>query len=264
MDERKVSPGLVLLAVPMLVFLLAPVLVTIPISFSADPYLSFPPSGWSLRWYRAAFTGGAVLDAFGTSVVLALIVTALSILIALPAAIALVRLRWGFVDALEGFLTAPLLLPAIVLGLAILIVFAPLGLLATFPGLVAAHLVVTLPYALRVLSTALSGTSLAAEEAAATLGASPLRVFWRVTLPAIRPGLAASAALCFLVSFDEVVISLFLTGPRLTTLPVWMFHHVENEADPLVAAVSVLLIALTLVIVLVVDRTAGLSRTFVK
>lgn len=264
MDERSIPLGLRLVAAVMILFLLAPVLIVVPISFSADPYLSFPPSGWSLRWYRAAFASAPMLQSFRTSLALAVVVTALCLVVALPASYALVRLRWGWTNALEGFLTAPLLLPAIVLALAILIVFAPLGLLATFPGLVVGHLVVTLPYALRVLSTALAAAPLAAEEAAATLGAGPFVVFRRVTLPTIRSGIAATAALCFLVSFDEVVVSLFLTGPRLSTLPVWMYHHVENEADPLVAAVSVLLIALTVAVVVVVDRTAGLGRTFVR
>ena len=104
----------------------------------------------------------------------------------------------------------------------------------------------------------------AVEEAALTLGATPLAVFAKVTLPIMGGGLAATAALCFLVSFDEVVLSLFMTGPRLTTLPVELFHHVENAADPLVAAVSMLLIVLTFAVVFVVDRTTGLARTFAK
>ena len=142
--------------------------------------------------------------------------------------------------------------------------FANYGLLATFRGLVAAHMVVTLPYAVRVLSTALATLPIAAEEAAATLGASPLTVFRRITLPMMRSGIIGTTALCFLVSFDEVVISLFMTGPRIATLPVAMYHHVEQQADPLVASLSVLLVVFTLVVVLVVDRTSGLAKTFVK
>jgi putative spermidine/putrescine transport system permease protein len=150
------------------------------------------------------------------------------------------------------------------LGLAILIVFASAGFLGTFTGLVIGHLVITLPYALRVLATTLGNINLACEEAASTLGGRPLTVFRRVTLPMMAPGIVAATALCFLVSFDEVVITLFLTGPRLTTLPVELFHHVESRADPLVASVSVLLILLTLAVVMIVDRTVGLSKTFVK
>jgi putative spermidine/putrescine transport system permease protein len=248
----------------MFIFMLAPVLIVIPISFSADNDMRFPPSGWSLRWYTAIFHDPGMVDAFWTSLLLSLATTLLCLAIALPCSYALVRVRPIGAAFLAGLFTAPLLLPSIVLGLALLVVLAPLGLLATFPGVLAAHLVIALPYAIRVLSTALEALPAGPEEAAATLGASPLAVFRHVTLPMMRAGLVATAALCFLVSFDEVVLSLFMTGPRLSTLPVALFHHIENAADPLVASVSMLLIVLTFAVVFVVDRTAGLTRTFAK
>jgi putative spermidine/putrescine transport system permease protein len=264
MDERPISPFLKLAAAIMFVFMLAPVLIVIPISFSADNDMRFPPSGWSLRWYGAIFRDPTMVSAFSTSMLLGIATTVLCLAIALPCSYALVRVRPSGAAFLTGVFTAPLLLPSIVLGLALLVVLAPLGLLATFPGVLAAHLVITLPYAIRVLSTAIEGLPMGPEEAAATLGAPPVSVFLHVTLPLMRAGLVATAALCFLVSFDEVVLSLFMTGPRLTTLPVALFHHIENAADPLVAAVSMLLIVLTFAVVFVVDRTAGLTRTFVK
>ncbi|OLP54765.1 polyamine ABC transporter permease [Rhizobium rhizosphaerae] len=264
MEDRPVSPALKIAAFVMFAFLLAPVLLVVPISFSADSYMSFPPSGWSLRWYIELMDNSRMIGALGTSTLLAVIVMVLAMVIALPAAYAIVRMRVIGGEALLALFTAPLLLPTIVLGLAILIVFAGAGLLATFPGLVIAHLIIVLPYALRVLTTSLSGLPIIMEEAASTLGASPLTVFRRITLPMMMPGMVATAALSFLVSFDEAVISLFLTGPRITTLPVALYQHVENQADPLVAAVSVLLIVLTLAVVLIVDRTAGLTKTFVK
>ncbi|MGU3494963.1 ABC transporter permease [Xanthobacteraceae bacterium A53D] len=264
MDERPISPALKVLALVMFIFLLAPLLVVLPISFSGDAYMAFPPSSWSVKWYFAIFSDTKMTAAFTISLLLALVVTVISLLVGLPAAYALVRLKPPGAEALGSFFTAPLLLPTIVLGLAILLVFAPLGLLGTFQGLVAAHLIVTLPYAVRVLSTALATLPIPVEEAAATLGARPLTVFFKVTLPMMRSGLVSTAALCFLVSFDEVVLSLFMTGPRMSTLPVAMYHHVEQQADPMVAALSVLLVVLTLVVVVIVDRTAGLAKTFVK
>lgn len=264
MDERPVSLTLKLLALAMFVFLLAPLLVVLPISFSGDNYMMFPPTTWSTRWYGAIFKDTKMVSAFSASVGLASVVTLLSLLIGLPAAYALVRLKPPGAAFLASLFTAPLLLPTIVLGLAILILFSGYGLLGTFRGLVAAHLVVTLPYAIRVLSTALSTLPIAIEEAAATLGASPFTVFRRVTLPMMRSGIIGTTALCFLVSFDEVVLSLFLTGPKITTLPVAMFHRVEQQADPMVASLSVLLVVLTLAVVLIVDRTSGLAKTFVK
>jgi putative spermidine/putrescine transport system permease protein len=264
MEERPVSPVLKAIAFVMFLFLLAPVLITLPISFSGDVYLSFPPKSWSVRWYPAILANTKMMTAFGVSLTLAVVVTALTLAISVPAAWALARVRFPGASLLMNLFTAPLLLPTIVLGLAILIVFASYGLLGTFPGLVMAHLVVTLPYGLRVLSTALAGLPVTVEEAAATLGASPWRVFRRVTLPLMTPGIVATSALTFLVSFDEVVLSLFMSGPRITTLPVEMFRHVETRADPLVAAMSVLLVGLTLTVVIVVERSVGLTRTFVK
>ncbi|GGF62643.1 polyamine ABC transporter permease [Azorhizobium oxalatiphilum] len=264
MDERPISPVLKGVTLVMFLFLLAPLIVVVPISFSGDAYMAFPPTSWSVKWYGAIFHDAQMTAAFTISILLAIVVTVISLLVGLPAAYALVRLKPRGAEALGSLFTAPLLLPTIVLGLAILLVFAPLGLLGTFQGLVAAHLIVTLPYAVRVLSTALATLPIPVEEAAATLGARPLTVFFKVTLPMMRSGLVSTAALCFLVSFDEVVLSLFMTGPRLSTLPVAMYHHVEQQADPMVASLSVLLVVLTLVVVLIVDRTAGLAKTFVK
>src|SRR5262245_56468092 len=194
MDERPISLSLKLLALLMFIFLLAPLLVVLPISFSGDNYMMFPPTTWSTRWYSAIFMDAKMVSAFTTSIALACVVTLLSLAIGLPAAYALARLNLPGAAALSSLFTAPLLLPTIVLVLAILIVFSGYGLLGTFQGLVAAHLVVTLPYAIRVLSTALSTLPPPIEEAAATLGASPITVFRRVTLPMMRSGIIGTTA----------------------------------------------------------------------
>lgn len=263
-DETPPSRALTLLACAALVFLLAPVIIVVPLSFSGESHLSFPPSSWSTRWYVQILSEPKIISAFWTSMGLALSTMTLCLLIGLPTAYALVRLRLPGADLLMSLFTAPLLLPSIVLAIAILIVFASLGLLGTFTGLLAGHLIVTLPYAIRILATSLAGLSTAYEEAAATLGARPFVVFRRVTLPLMLPGLVATAALSFLVSFDEIVLSLFLSGPFISPLPVEMFHYVETRTDPLIAALSCILVVATLAVVLVVDRTAGLGRTFAR
>ncbi len=264
MEENPTSWFMRVTVTVLFLFLLAPVLLVFPISFSGDQVLAFPPSSWSLRWYEALLENKVMMSAFLTSLGLATVVTILSLIIAIPASYAIVRLKVTGSEFLFNLFTAPLLLPTIVLGLAILIIFASIGFLATFTGLVIGHLVITLPYALRVLSVSLGNLNLVCEEAASSLGARPLVIFRRVTLPLMAPGIVAATALCFLVSFDEVVITLFLTGPRMTTLPVELFHHVESQADPLVASVSVLLILMTLGVVMIVDRTMGLTKAFVK
>jgi putative spermidine/putrescine transport system permease protein len=249
-----------ILVAVLFVFLLAPVLLVVPMSFSADNFLGWPPSGWSLRWYQALWQQVGLQQALRVTVVLALIVTALSLVLGLAAALALTRGKFRGREAVSVLLSAPLLLPTIVLGLAVLIVFVSNGLIGSWPGLVMAHLLVTLPYALRMLTTALTTLPPSVEEAAASLGAPPLSVLLLVTLPMMSSGIVAAAAIVFLISFDEVVVSLFVVGPRLTTLPVALYHYIESHADPLVAAVSVLMICVTLIFVVILDRTVGLSR----
>ena len=249
-----------LVVVLLFVFLLAPVILVVPLSFSSANNLVWPPPGWSLRWYAAMAHEPALLQAARNSLVLGCVVAVLCLLLGVPAALALERGRFPGRAAAAALITAPLLLPTIVIGLALLLVAAPLGLLATWPGLLLAHLTITLPYAVRVLATALTTLPPGIEDAARSLGASPWRVFQRVTLPLLLPGVVATAAITFLVSFDEVVISIFIVGPRLTTLPVALYRYVESRTDPLVAAVSTLLVALTLLVVLVLDRAVGLRR----
>lgn len=241
-------------------FLLGPVLLVFPISFSADTNIAWPPSGWSSRWYRAMLVQPDLGEALRNSLVLAASVTILALVIAMPAAFALGRAKFRGREVLLSALTAPLLLPTIVLGLALLIIFVSRGLVGSWPGLVMAHLLVTVPYALRILLTSLNGLPAAVEEAASSLGAGPWPVFRRITLPLMLPGVVASAAIVFLVSFDEVVITLFIVGPRLTTLPVALYHYVEARTDPMVAAISVLMVLFTLALVVVVERAVGLRR----
>jgi len=191
-------------------------------------------------------------------------VTILGLIAGVPAAFAIRRYQFIGRDLVLNIFTAPLLLPSIVLGLAILLVFVQARLLGTYTGLVIAHLIVTTPYVIRIMLTAFSTLPPSVEEAATMLGASPFTVFRRITLPLMMPGFVASAALSFLLSFDEVVISLFITGPRMRTLPVEIFDYVESQTDPMTAAVSVVLVAATLLIIFLIERTLGLSRTIGK
>ena len=242
------------------VFLLAPILIVVPLSFSGDTYLAFPPESWSVRWYGAMLGHAPLIDAFRLSLGLAAVVTCLSLAGGVPAAYAIARGSFPGRDALLAIFTAPLLLPSVILGLAMLLTFSAWGLLGTYPGLVLAHLVLTTPYVVRIMTTALATMPAGIEDAAATLGASPAVVFRRVTLPVLLPAVTASAVLSFLISFDEVVVSLFVTGPRMATLPVEIFNYVDTRTDPMIAAVSVVLVAATLTGVVLIERTVGLRR----
>lgn len=246
------------------VLILAPIVVVVMLSFSADNFILFPPSGYSLRWFRQLPGNGPLLAALWLSVQIAAVVTVLSLVVGVPAALALAKGRFAGKDALTGFFLAPLLLPTLITGLALLLFFSPLRLTATLPGLVLGHMTVTVPFVIRMMTTALANLPDDIEAAAATLGATPWRVVRRVTLPLATPGLIACACLSFLLSFDETVISLFIAGPRASTLPVEMVRYVEGRTDPLIAALSVVLIVATLAVVLVVERLVGVARAVGK
>lgn len=240
--------------------ILAPIVVVVMLAFSADNFILFPPSGYSLRWFQQLAGNRQLLAALWLSVQIAAVVTLCSLAIGVPAALALAKGRFAGKGALTSFFLAPLLLPTLITGLALLLFFSPLKLAATLPGLVLGHMTVTVPFVIRMMTTALANLPDDIEAAAATLGARPWRVVRRLTLPLAAPGLIACACLSFLLSFDETVISLFIAGPRASTLPVEMVRYVEGRTDPLIAALSVVLIVATLVVILVVERLVGVAR----
>jgi putative spermidine/putrescine transport system permease protein len=241
-------------------YLLAPILIVIPVSFSSATYLVFPPRGFSLRWYANFLSLRELTDALALSARLALAVTLASATIGTMAAFALVRHRVPGKDLLRTLFMSPMVMPGVVLGIGFLIYFSRTRLIHTFWSLFFAHLVVTLPYVIRTVSASLHGFPRPLEEAAASLGARPLSVFWTVTLPLVKPGVMAGAIFAFIISFDELIISIFLTGPRLSTLPVQIYNYIEFTSDPTLAAISVILILLTVAAVSVVERFVGFTR----
>jgi putative spermidine/putrescine transport system permease protein len=246
----------------LLAFMTLPTIVVVIASFNPTAILSFPPAGLSLRWYENALTYPQFRRAAGNS----LIVTAASALVALPvgtaAALALVRhpLRArGFWNAL---LLSPLVVPGVAVGLGLLILAAPLGLLANPAVLIAAHVVLVLPFVVRSVAVSVANLDPMLERAAASLGARPARVFWRVTLPLLRPGLFAALLFAVIVSVNEFVVSLFVSTRVTEILPVAMFTYVVNYTDPTMAALSTLFILATFVAVALADRFLALSRVF--
>lgn len=241
-------------------FLLAPLLIIIVISFNDAPYLIFPPESWSFRWYEELLTTEAFVSGFQRSIILATLTTILALIIGVPAAWAISRFDFPGRGIFVAFFTMPLMVPGIILGLGMLLVFSRYDLTSTYPGLLAAHLVVTLPFVIRIVGTSMLTLAPEYEEAALSLGATPRQAFWRVTLPLVRPGLVAGSAIAFLTSFDEVVLTLFLVGTTMKTLPVEVFNYVQTRTDPLVAALSVVLVGFSIILVLVIERSAGLRK----
>lgn len=241
------------------IVLLAPIVVVLPVSLNTEAILGLPRDGLSLQWYAALATDPRIGQAFGASLRLAVVVTVLSIAIALPAALALSRLPSRIDGPLIAFFTLPLMLPAVVLGLGLMLVLVQVGLLATFTGLVVAHLIVVTPYVIRLLTSAEQTKPPDLEAVAASLGAGPWRILVTVTLPLLSRALLSAAALAFLTSFDEAVLSLFLSGPDIATLPVVMFEYAKSRGDPTIAALSVVLLAVAFALILLVERVAGLA-----
>jgi putative spermidine/putrescine transport system permease protein len=241
-------------------FLLAPIAVVIVASFSDRPYLVFPPRGVSLRWYRQFFESREFRDALALSLQLGLLTTAISSLLGVLASLALVSLRFRGIEIVRAVFASPLMVPGIVVGIAMLIYFNRIGMGNSFASLLLAHVALTLPYVIRIVSAGLQSFDHSLEEAARGLGASRARALVDVTLPLIKGSLMAAAVFAFIISFDEVVVTLFLAGPKLMTLPVAIYTYIEYTSDPSIAAISTILVVLTVVAVLVIDRTAGFTR----
>jgi putative spermidine/putrescine transport system permease protein len=242
-------------------FLLAPLLVVLVMSFDTRPYLAFPPAGFSLASYAAVLRNSDFGHAAGASVLVGIVVAALALGAGVPAALTLGRGEWRGRGVAGGLFLSPLLVPHIVLAVGILLVLAPVGLLDTYTGLILAHVGITIPYVIRTVSLSLAGVDRSCEEAARVHGASPFATFRRVTLPLAAPGLVAGGAIAFLVSFDEAVIALFVANTHVNTLPLAIFRYIEFRTDPQVAALSVLLILASILIMLLIERGLGLRRT---
>jgi len=230
-----------------LLFLLGPIAVVLVIAFSADSYLAFPPSGFSLRWFETFFhVDPTWMQAFWRSLTVAVPTAAFAVLLGTPAALAIARLRFRGRGAAEYLLLAPLLISPMITAIGLYGQFASLHLIGTTVALVLGHSVLALPFV--VMNVAVSARSLDArlEQAAMSLGARPRTVLRRITLPLLAPGMVAAAFFAFLVSFDEVIVSLFLSGLE-PTLQKRMWDDIRLEISPAVAAASVVLIAITLV-----------------
>ena len=241
-------------------FLLAPILVVVLASFSSSAYMVFPPRDFSLRWYGSFFNSREFTASLVLSVQLGLLATAISTVIGLMAALALASARSKAAEAVRALLAAPLTVPGIVVGIAMLIYFNRIQMGGSFASLLLAHVALTLPYVVRIISAGLQAFDRSIEEAALSLGASRVQALTTVTLPLIKGSVLAASIFAFIVSFDEVVVTLFLAGPRMTTLPVRIYNYIEYTSDPLIAAVSTILVVLTVLVVLLVDRFVGFTR----
>jgi putative spermidine/putrescine transport system permease protein len=240
--------------------LLAPLIVVVGASLSESQFVQFPPQGLSLQWYRKVLSSSEYLNAGLISLIVALLVTVSATLIGGAAAIAIHRRKLPGSEIMAAFFLSPLILPTIIYAIGMLMFWSAVVGPVTLPVLWIGHTVIAMPYVIRTTLAVLSESDPFLEEAARTMGANRLQRLMLVVVPQCIPGLAAGAFFAFNISFDEAVLSLFLRKPGLTTLPVQIYGQLEFSPDPSVAAVSAIMIALTIVLILLIDRLLGIKK----
>ena len=247
-------------------YILLPLIFVTWLAFFRQEIPSFPPEGYTLRWFVAILDQRKFVDGFAMSFQVGVLATLLGLSLGVPAALGVTRHQFGLRAPLANLLLMPLIVPGVVLGTAMYVfhVALEIGLdvdvIGTFYALVAGHTVIVIPWVVRLVTASLAGVDRTVEEAAQNLGANPWTTFWRITLPAFRPGVVAGALFGFVISFGNLELSLFLVGPGRTTLPIVVLQYLEWKIDPTIAAVSVVQIGLIAGAMLITDRYVKLAR----
>lgn len=249
---KRFNPGKLILGLTCLliaIWLVAPTLVVIPMSFAEKKSLAFPPTGFSLQWYQNFFTNPQWFRSLIVSAKVAAMVAVVATVIGTMAAIGIERLKGRTGGLIRAVLITPMIVPGVVLAVGIYAVYLDAQLVGTWTGYVFAHTLLAIPFVVIAVGANLAVFDTRLETAAASLGASRLATFFSVTLPLILPGILSGALFAFVTSFDEVIVSLFITSPQLKTLPVQIFSSMTRDADPTVAAVGSLIFLATSVII---------------
>jgi putative spermidine/putrescine transport system permease protein len=259
-DALSLRAVFVVLTVVAMIFLIAPTIIVLLTSLTASESLRFPPPGLSLRWYYALIDADQMQRAAWNSLVVAIWTTLISVVLGTAASLAIARSRAKWVKAADLLFVSPLLLPALAFGFAALVYINKLSLSPSIPLLVLGHVIVCVPFVLRTTVAALTQLDPALLDASESLGATPWMTFRRVTLPLIAPGVGSGAFLAFMASFDNVPVSLFLADERTEVLPIYLWQQIDTNLDVRTAAVSGLIIVFTLILMIVTERMAGLTR----
>ncbi|MBD3848225.1 ABC transporter permease [Bosea sp. SSUT16] len=249
-----------LLATVTVVFLMTPLLVTVAVSFGSSAVFTLPAPSWSLRWYEALARSRDLWPAVFTSLQIAALSTAIALVLGTLCAIGLLRGNFRGREAVVTFLVSPLMLPGLVIGIAMLESFRAAGLRDVWASLILAHIVITLPYVVRTVFASLSLFDFTLIDAARTLGLTYPKAILKVLVPSLAPAFLTSGMFAFLASMDNYPISIFFTDAWTKTLPIQMLQYVEESPDPTIAAISTLLILLSIAVLAIGDRLVGLRR----
>ncbi|GGK01436.1 ABC transporter permease [Pseudomonas matsuisoli] len=232
-------------------FLLLPILFIVLLSFGSSQWLVFPPPGWTFKWYEQFFSNAQWMQSAFVSLKVALLTTVFATVLGLPTAFALVRGKFPGRDLLYALFTLPMIVPLVIIAVATYALFLKFGYTGTLTAFVISHVIVALPFTIISIINSLKLFDQSIEDAAVICGASRWQAILKVTFPAIRPGLVAGGLFAFLVSWDEVVLSIMMASPGLQTLPVKMWTTLRQDLTPVIAVASTLLIALSILIMLV-------------
>ena len=243
-----------------LLFLLAPIAVVVLFAFNPANYIAIPTTEFSLRWFAKFFESRDFMAALSLSLQIALLTVLIGTVIGTMAALAIVRGRLPGAKALAALFLSPLMLPAILTGLALFQFYVLLDVGRPFWGLLLGHVVIAIPYVIRTAIAVLQNFDRSLEEAARSLGASEWVSFREVTLPLIRPGVMAGGIFAFIISFDQFPLSLFLVAPGAETLPITLFNYLKYDFDPTIAAAATVSIAVSFAVVVLLERTIGLQH----
>ncbi len=240
-----------------LVFLVGPNLIVIPLSFSPTSVMTFPPESLSLQWYEKFISSPAWVNSTMTSLKVAILVPLVAVPLGSLAAYGLVRGTFVGRNSLRFFILLPIIVPALVTAIAMFKLFASMGITGTLLGFVLAHSTLAIPFVVTIMTATIKGIDPSLESAARVMGANRLEVIWYVTFPIAKPGLIASSLFSFLVSFDELIVSIFISSPLVQTLPKRLWDGIRLELDPVIAVVSTILVVVSIVIL-------GLASLFMK
>ena len=236
-----------------LAFLILPILIIVPLSFSSGTFLTFPLPGLSLRWYEEFFTSAPWQLSLRNSLIVASATTALATFLGTLAALGLTRARLPGQSLLMGLIVSPMVVPLVIVAVGVYFAYAPFGLTSSLLGLTLAHTALAAPFVVITVSATLQGFDPNQARAGASLGASPVVVFRRIILPLILPGVISGALFAFVTSFDEVVVALFVTGPAERTLPRQMFNGIRENISPVIAAAASFVILVSVLLLTVLE-----------
>ena len=264
MREKRVNIFCTIVAILVMLFLIAPLVVIVIASFTPTTVVVFPPKGFSLKWYENIFSSSThFMEGLANSLKIGLLATALDILLGVTAALSVCRHDFKGKNVLLNYFTSPMYVPSVAFAFVLLQVYSQIGGIPGAVRIFIGHFIIILPYIVRNTVSVLHVFNWTLEDAATSLGANPVQVFFKITIPVAKPGILAGALLAFLYSFDEVALSSLLSTPKFITLPIRIMNYMELTFDPTLAAISTFLIAGSLVLILLMDKFVGLDM-FVK